>query len=106
VRESYVPLLDLQALLHIPGASAETGIAIIVEADGRQAALGVDRLLGQQHFVIKSLEANYRHVPGIAGATVLGSGRVALILDVNALLRAGLARVKGTEEFASEAVER
>jgi len=106
VRESYVPLLDLQALLHIQGASTETGIAIVVEADGRQAALGVDRLLGQQQVVIKSLEANYRHVPGIAGATVLGSGRVALILDVNALLRAGLAPVKGMEELAPEPVER
>jgi two-component system chemotaxis sensor kinase CheA len=106
VRESYVPLLDLQTLLNMPIASAETGIAIVVEADGRQAALGVDRLLGQQQVVIKSLEANYRHVPGIAGATVLGSGRVALILDVNALLRAGLAPVKGMEEFAPDAVER
>jgi two-component system chemotaxis sensor kinase CheA len=106
VRDSYVPLLDLQALLHIPEASAENGIAIVVEADGRQAALGVDRLLGQQQVVIKSLEANYRHVPGIAGATVLGSGRVALILDVNALLRAGLAPIKSMEELAPEAVER
>lgn len=106
VRESYVPLLDLQALLHIQHASADTGIAIVVEADGRQAALGVDRLLGQQQVVIKSLETNYRHVPGIAGATVLGSGRVALILDVNALLRAGLAPVKGMEELAPEPVER
>ncbi|HTO44195.1 MAG TPA: chemotaxis protein CheW [Burkholderiales bacterium] len=106
VRDSYVPLLDLQALLHIPEASGENGIAIVVEADGRQAALGVDRLLGQQQVVIKSLEANYRHVPGIAGATVLGSGRVALILDVSALLRAGLAPIKGMEELAPEAVER
>jgi len=106
VRDSYVPLLDLQALLHMPDDSAETGIAIVVEADGRHAALRVDRLLGQQQVVIKSLEANYRHVPGIAGATVLGSGRVALILDVNALLRAGLAPVKGMEELAPEPIER
>jgi len=99
VRESYVPLLDLEPLLHLPreAARAEAGIAIVVEADGRRAALAVERLLGQQQVVIKSLEANYRRVPNIAGATVLGNGRVALILDVNALLRAGLGPVKSME---------
>jgi len=99
VRESYVPLLDLEPLLHIrrEAARPQAGIAIVVEADGRRAALAVERLLGQQQVVIKSLEANYRRIPGIAGATVLGNGRVALILDVNALMRAGLAPMKGVE---------
>ncbi len=108
VRESYVPLLDLEPLLHIRGGAArpEAGIAIVVEADGRRAALAVDRLLGQQQVVIKSLEANFRPVPGIAGATVLGNGRVALILDVNALIRAGLAPLKGMENLEAEAHER
>jgi two-component system chemotaxis sensor kinase CheA len=57
----------------------------------------VDRLLGQQQVVIKSLVANFRRVPGIAGATVLGNGRVALILDVNALLHAPGAMAEVTE---------
>ena len=99
VRESYVPLLDLEPLLHMrrEAASPGAGIAIVVEAEGRRAALSVERLLGQQQVVIKSLEANYRRVPGIAGATVLGNGQVALILDVNALMRAGLGPMKGME---------
>ena len=104
VRESYVPLITLEHLLHIRCRTErpEDGIAVIIEADGRRAALRVDRLLGQQQVVIKSLEANYRRVPGIAGATVLGTGRVALILDVNALLRAGLAPIKNVEDLAAE----
>ena len=68
-------------------SASEAAIAIVVDVDGRRAALMVDRLLGQQQVVIKSLEANFRRVPGIAGATVLGNGRVALILDVNGLLQ-------------------
>ena len=106
LRESYVPLLDLGPLLHIRGedARAEAGIAIVVEADGRHAALAVDRLLGQQQVVIKSLEVNFRPVPGIAGATVLGNGRVALILDVNALIRAGLAPAKNADALETAAV--
>jgi two-component system chemotaxis sensor kinase CheA len=103
VRESYVPLLDLDPLLHLSRKAArqEAGIAIVVEADGRRAALAVERLLGQQQVVIKSLEANYRRVPGIAGATVLGNGRVALILDVSALMRAGLAPMKSMETLVA-----
>ena len=72
---------------------------IVVEVEGRRAALAVDRLLGQQQVVIKSLEANYRRVPGIAGATVLGNGRVALILDANALMRIGLVPIRNREEL-------
>ena len=103
VRDSYVPLLDLDPLLHFSREAArqEAGIAIVVEADGRRAALAVERLLGQQQVVIKSLEANYRRVPGIAGATVLGNGRVALILDVSALMRAGLAPIKSMETLVA-----
>ena len=103
VRESYVPVLDLEPLLHIrrEAARPEAEIAIVVEADGRRAALAVQRLLGQQQVVIKSLEANYRRVPGIAGATVLGNGRVALILDVSALMRAGLAPMKSMEALVA-----
>ncbi len=103
VRENYLPMLDLEPLLHIrrEATRPEAGIAIIVEADGRRAALAVERLLGQQQVVIKSLETNYRRVPGIAGATVLGNGRVALILDVSALMRTGLAAAKSMEPLVA-----
>jgi two-component system chemotaxis sensor kinase CheA len=91
VRDAYLPLLPTDRLLGLAGgATDQPAIAIVVDVDGRRAALLVDRLLGQQQVVIKSLEANYRRIPGIAGATVLGNGRVALILDVNALLRLDL----------------
>ncbi len=104
VRESYVPMLDLRAAAADPSRSRPSrrlAIAIVVEADGRRAALAVERLLGQQQVVIKSLETNYRRVPGIAGATVLGNGRVALILDVSALMRAGLAPMKNMETLVA-----
>ena len=62
-------------------------MALLVEGeDGRSAALLVDTILGQRQVVIKSLEANYQRVPGIAAATILGDGRVALILDVDAVI--------------------
>ena len=59
---------------------------VVLEADGQSAALFIDQLIGQHQVVIKSLEANYRRVPGIAGATIMGDGRVALILDVPVLV--------------------
>jgi two-component system chemotaxis sensor kinase CheA len=62
-----------------------------VEVDQRRAALLVDALVGQQQLVVKSLETNLHHVPGVAGATILGDGRVALILDVTAITRRHLA---------------
>ncbi|WP_291272264.1 chemotaxis protein CheW [Geothrix sp.] len=69
---------------------------VLVESEGRRAAMAVDELLGQQQVVIKSLETHYRRVEGVSGATILGDGRVALILDVPGLLRleAGEAAVR------------
>ena len=64
-----------------------SGIAVIVETDGSKAALLVDELVGQQQVVVKSLETNFRKVPGLSGATVMGDGSVALILDVAHLVR-------------------
>jgi two-component system chemotaxis sensor kinase CheA len=60
---------------------------IVIEADGARIALLVDELIGQHQVVVKNLEANYRRVPGVSGATILGDGRVALILDVSWLVR-------------------
>ncbi|MEP7283874.1 MAG: chemotaxis protein CheW, partial [Rubrivivax sp.] len=62
------------------------GIMVVVEAEGRRAALRLDTLIGQQQVVVKNLESNYRRVEDVAGATILGDGRVALILDIAALV--------------------
>ena len=89
VRESYVPLIDVGHVLGYrqSGTPAGEGVVLLIEADGgSRAALLVDAIQGQRQVVIKSLEANYRHVPGIAAATILGDGRVALILDVDAVV--------------------
>jgi two-component system chemotaxis sensor kinase CheA len=89
VRDTYVPLIDVgQVLDYRQGQmTAGEGVVLLIEADGgSRAALLVDGIQGQRQVVIKSLEANYRHVPGIAAATILGDGRVALILDVDAVV--------------------
>ena len=78
VREDYLPVRRL-------GKAGE--IAVIVEADGGRAALIVDQLIGQQQVVVKSLEANFRRMPGISAATIMGDGSVALILDVPHLVK-------------------
>lgn len=90
VRNEYVPLLSLSQLFKLPSDAVEAhqGILVLLEADGRKLALQVDELVGQQQVVIKSLEANYKRVPFISGATILGDGRVALIIDVADLVRA------------------
>ncbi len=84
LRGEVVPLLRLHRLLNIENQQNfdEQVLLVIVEDQGRRLALKVDELLGQQQVVIKNLEANFRKVPGVAGATILGDGRVALILDV------------------------
>ncbi len=89
VRGEYLPLVALHQVLNLQPKYTDPhdGIVIIVEADGEKAALFVDELVGQHQVVIKSLESNYRKVPGIAAATIMGDGRVALILDVAALVR-------------------
>ena len=89
IRDRYVPILDVGHRLGYRGGPIEPteGVALLVEGeDGRSAALLVDSILGQRQVVIKSLEANYQRVPGIAAATILGDGRVALILDVDAVI--------------------
>lgn len=89
VRNEYLPLLSLHRLLNLTSEPppAVGGIVLILEAEGNTFALQVDDLIGQQQVVIKSLEQNFRRVDGITGATIMGDGSVALILDVDALPR-------------------
>lgn len=93
IRGEYLPLVPLAEVFDLPGAVRDParGILMVVEAEGGRAALCVDELLGQHQVVIKSLESNYRKVAGVSGATILGDGRVALILDIPAVTRMGLA---------------
>jgi two-component system chemotaxis sensor kinase CheA len=96
VRSDYLPLVDLHEVFNTPALpDFSSGIMIVVEADGARAVLFVDALLGQHQVVIKSLESNFRRVPGVSGATIMGDGRVALILDVPAI--AGQVRNRQTE---------
>ena len=89
VRNEYLPLLSLHRLLNLAAEPPPRvgGIVLILEAEGNTFALQVDDLIGQQQVVIKSLEQNFRRVDGITGATIMGDGSVALILDVDALPR-------------------
>jgi two-component system chemotaxis sensor kinase CheA len=88
-RGEYLPVLRLgqQFGARTRQASADNGLLMVVEGEGRRVALLVDELLGQQQVVVKTLDTNYGHVEGIAGATILGNGSVALILDVASLTR-------------------
>ena len=88
VRGEYLPLVALHEVFNTRAKAGGMGkgIVVIVEAEGRKTALFVDDLLGQHQVVIKSLESNFRKMPGISGATIMGDGRVALILDVAALI--------------------
>jgi two-component system chemotaxis sensor kinase CheA len=86
VRGEYLPMVHLGNHFGMGGAD-KPEITVIVEGDGQKLALEVDALIGQQQVVVKSLETNYRRIDGISGATILGDGRVALILDVPGLVR-------------------
>lgn len=89
VRDEYMPVIELEKVFQIPRFDFEksSDIMVVVEADGSRVALLVDELLGQQQVVVKNLESNYRKVPNVSGATILGDGKVALILDTGALVR-------------------
>ena len=90
LRDKYIPIIRLSSVFDVGDAAAEKleeGLLVVVEADGKHCGLFVDDLLAQQQVVIKSLEQNYNHVDGISGATILGDGSVALILDIPGMLR-------------------
>ncbi|MFZ2651880.1 MAG: chemotaxis protein CheW, partial [Burkholderiaceae bacterium] len=89
VRDEYMPVLELEQVFSVPRFEFDNvgGIMVVVEAEGARVALLVDALLGQQQVVVKNLESNYRKVSDVSGATIMGDGRVALILDVGSLVR-------------------
>lgn len=89
VRGDYIPIIPLFELFNLRAqvTEAEKGVLVLIDAEGEKAALMVDALLDEHQVVIKSIETNYRKVEGTAGATILGDGRVALILDVASLLQ-------------------
>jgi two-component system, chemotaxis family, sensor kinase CheA len=97
LRDEYLPIVKLcdQFGVEPDSRSAEDGLLVVVEADGKRAGVLVDDLLAQQQVVIKSLESNFKPVVGIAGATILGDGTVALIIDVPDLMRSA-AKPAGT----------
>ncbi|MEG3130199.1 chemotaxis protein CheA [Pantoea cypripedii] len=87
VRGEYLPLVELWNVFDVQHAKTDAtqGIVVILQSAGRRYALLVDQLIGQHQVVVKNLESNYRKVPGISAATILGDGSVALIVDVSAL---------------------
>ncbi|QNQ60512.1 MULTISPECIES: chemotaxis protein CheA [unclassified Pantoea] len=87
VRGEYLPLVELWSVFDVQDAKTEAtqGIVVILQSAGKRYALLVDQLIGQHQVVVKNLESNYRKVPGISAATILGDGSVALIVDVSAL---------------------
>lgn len=90
LRDEYLPIVRMHEIFSVETAKATRlteGLLVVVEGQGMRCGLFVDDLLGQQQVVIKSLEANYRRVEGISGATILGDGSVALILDIPGLVR-------------------
>ncbi len=89
VRDEYMPVIELEKVFQVPRFDWEhnSGIMVVVEAESGRVAVLVDELLGQQQVVVKNLETNYRKVNDVSGATIMGDGRVALILDVASLVR-------------------
>jgi two-component system chemotaxis sensor kinase CheA len=109
IRGEYLPLIYLHRLFGVPGAQDDpsNGIVIVVDAEGiGRVGLVVDELRGQQQVVVKSIETNYENVVGISGATILGNGRVAFILDVASLREADrAANVRAGRQPKTESVQ-
>ena len=103
VRDEYIPVLRLREAFGLSGNRSDLteGLLVVVEADGNRIGLFVDDLMGQQQVVIKSLETNFRQVQGLSGATILGDGTVALILDIPGLMRIFQEKTKNTVRTAA-----
>ena len=104
LRDEILPLTRLYELFHMEPRSTDLsqGIVVVVEADNKKAGIFVDELLGQQQVVVKSLEEHHRKVEGVATATILGDGEVALILDVTTLVRLAYTHLS-TESYSTNA---
>lgn len=105
LRDEYIPILRLYDIFEHEGAIEELdkSLLVVVESDNQKVGLLVDDLLAQQQVVIKSLEANYKRVDGISGATILGDGRVSLIIDISGLVKLSGLRKPGSQELVLEA---
>ena len=108
VRGEYLPIIALHRLFNHPTDITDPtqGVLVLIEADGKKSALFVDRLVGQQQVVIKSLETNFKKIPGVSGATIMGDGSVALILDVPAIIQMGQTTnyITGAATFAHQPI--
>jgi len=104
-RGEYLPIIRLHEVFGVAPRSdvLHEGLIMVVEGDGRRAGLFIDLLLGQQQVVIKSMETNYARIEGVGGATILGEGTVALILDVPGLLRMSPAAQRARGELRETA---
>ncbi|CAM4087788.1 chemotaxis protein CheA [Pseudoalteromonas byunsanensis] len=104
LRDEYIPILRLYEILNHQGAIEELDktLLVVVESDNHKVGLLVDDLLAQQQVVIKSLEANYQKVDGISGATILGDGRVSLIVDISGLIKLSGLKRPGSQELLVE----
>ncbi len=87
VRGEYLPMVSLSEYYAYGERRTADSLVVVVEGDGQKLALEVDELIGQQQVVVKNIENNYRRIDGISGATILGDGRVALIVDIGGLVR-------------------
>lgn len=89
LRDEYLPIIRMHEIFDIKTEATKLteGLVVVVDGQGMRCGLFIDDLLGQQQVVIKSLEANYRKIEGVSGATILGDGSVALILDIPGLVR-------------------
>lgn len=87
VRGEYLPIVSLSEFYGYGARPDGESLVVVVEGDGQKIALEVDELVGQQQVVVKNIENNYRRIDGVSGATILGDGRVALIVDIGGLVR-------------------
>ena len=95
VRDRYLPIIPLHEVFDIEARHKEptSGILVVIASDDKRAALLVDELVGQQQIVVKNIESNFRKINNISGATIMGDGKVSLIIDVSDLLNSQYTRI-------------
>jgi len=106
LREHYIPIIRLHKVFNLTAdnTNLDRGLLVVVENDGQRAGIFIDDLLAQQQVVIKSLETNFQRVDAISGATILGDGTVAMILDVGGLIR--ISRAAKGNRTAGELIQK